>query len=362
MKPALVIIASNSIHSLRFIRGIAATDNYKLSLISNSYLPEFSNYPQMVVDFSLRNVAAYKKIVKHLQQENPAIVHIHQANSYAWHSLRAINHLTSRPKIVLTTWGSDVLVLPKHNWLMRRMVIANLRQADVITADSLFMAAQIAALLQPDSRAIQVINFGLNQLPAKAEAQTKTKLILSNRLHKPLYQIDKIIYAFASLVATKQIDDSYRLVVVANGTETAKLKQLTSTLAVEDRIEFTGMLNFAQLSEYYAQAQIFVSIPSSDSTASSLLEAMAYGLIPVLANLPANTEWVLDQINGFIVPQVDELAQQLLAAVALTKQPSRYQALIDFNYQLIQQKALRANSLTQFEAIYDLLLGAPNVS
>ena len=254
----------------------------------------------------------------------------------------------------MTAWGSDVLILPERSRLMRKMVEYNLRNADIITADSLFMSAKISQLLGAVSCPIHTLNFGIQHLPAKIDlVKNKQKIILSNRLHKPLYQINKIISAFAYLVNNQLIDSQYRLVIAASGEETPHLQALADTLGIASRVEFTGMLAYEQLVEYYRCAQVFVSVPQSDGTASSLLEAMAYGCIPVLSNLPANLEWVLDQVNGFIAPELGQLHQQILAAINLSADIDRYQYLYDFNYQCIGQKASAEVNMARFIELYE---------
>lgn len=350
----LVIIGSNSIHCKRYIAGVLAFKRFDVSIITNQAMNEFVSIQQIVVNFALTNLKTVKQIRRELAIINPDIVHIHQANSYAWHSLRAIAKLKLRPKVILTTWGSDVLVLPERSRLMRKMVEYNLCNSDIITADSLFMSAKISHLLDVVSRPIYTLNFGIQHLPAKVDlVQNKQKIILSNRLHKPLYQINKIISAFAYLVNYQLIDDDYRLLVAASGEETPHLQELATTLGIASRVEFTGMLAYEQLVEYYRCAQVFVSVPQSDGTASSLLEAMAYGCIPVLSNLPANLEWVLDQINGFIAPNLNQLQQQILAAINLSTNIEAYRSLYDFNYQCIERKASAKVNMARFIELYD---------
>lgn len=350
----LVIIGSNSIHCKRYIAGVLAFKRFDVSVITNQAMNEFVSIPQIVVNFALTNLKAVKQIRRELAIINPDIVHIHQANSYAWHSLRAIAKLKLRTKVILTAWGSDVLILPERGRLMRKMVEYNLCNADIITADSLFMSAKISQLLGEVSRPIHTLNFGIQHLPAKIDlVKNKQKIILSNRLHKPLYQINKIVHAFANLVNNQLIDSQYKLVIAAAGEETPHLQALTTSLGVASRVEFTGMLAYEQLVEYYRCAQVFVSVPQSDGTASSLLEAMAYGCIPVLSNLPANLEWVLDQINGFIAPELSQLQQQILAAINLSAEIESYQSLYDFNYQCIERKASAKVNMARFIELYD---------
>ena len=55
----------------------------------------------------------------------------------------------------------------------------------------------------------------------------------------------------------------------------------------------------------YQKSKIYISIPSSDATAISLLEAIANNCVCFVSNLPANSEHILDKINGFIEPNLD---------------------------------------------------------
>jgi glycosyltransferase involved in cell wall biosynthesis len=350
----LIFIGSNSVHCQRYLQQLIARQQFKLVVITNQLMPNLTQIEQYIINFSLKNWCAAKQLINLLRQFNPEIVHIHQANSYAWHSLRAIKHLTPRPKVILTTWGSDVLLLPQQNKLMASLVKFNLQNSDIITCDALFIAPRIRQLLAKVQRPIHCINFGVQNLPQLAtNLANKQKFILSNRLHKPLYQIDKIIHAFAQLITTKRIDPEYRLIIVADGELNPQLRDLTQQLGISQSVEFTGLIAYEDLIKYYQQAQLFVSIPLSDGTASSLLEAMAYGCIPIVSNLPANLEWVLDQINGFIALNLDQLADYLVAGIELANQAICYQRLIEFNHQLIHQKAHPQHNFNKFLQLYE---------
>jgi glycosyltransferase involved in cell wall biosynthesis len=167
-----------------------------------------------------------------------------------------------------------------------------------------------------------------------------------------LYRIDKIIQAFATLIKNNLIDTEYRLVIAGSGEESANLEQLAQDLSVSARINFVGMLNYSELVELYRHAQLFISVPESDGTSSSLLEALAYGCIPVLSNLPANLEWVLDQVNGFIAPEVGQLQQQILAAIQLSQNIVEYQKLGNFNHHMILEKASFSHNIRRFIELY----------
>jgi glycosyltransferase involved in cell wall biosynthesis len=76
---------------------------------------------------------------------------------------------------------------------------------------------------------------------------------------------------------------------------------MVEQLNIKGNVEFVGWVDKEKNFEYYSKAKLFVSIPASDATSISLLEAMAYGCVPVLSDLPANREWIDDGKNGIIV-------------------------------------------------------------
>lgn len=298
----LLIIAPAGAHLRNFLERVEKAAS-AIHIITSKPLPFKTEHPVTFVDFSLKKAANYlgtpKKIKEVYRKFKPDIVHIHQLNSVAFFSFKALKR--TQVPIVCTAWGSDVLVLPKKNAFMRRMVKGSVRSATALTSDSAHMADQIRALAYPKKPDITICNFGVSKplydLP-------KEKIIYSNRLHKPLYRIDKIIRAFHTFVNT-EAGKGWKLVVGAVGSETDKLKTLVSELSLEDKVEFVGWLEKEENMKWYAKAKVWVSVPESDATAISLLEAMYNGCFPVVVDLPASHEWIRSPDQGRIVKDVD---------------------------------------------------------
>ncbi|MFN7094592.1 MAG: glycosyltransferase, partial [Burkholderiales bacterium] len=206
--------------------------------------------------------------------------------------------------------------------------------------------------LVPTVKEVHTINFGMQHFPSSLELRLKEDIILSNRLHKPLYNIDKIISGFAKLVHENPSYAHFKLVIVASGTETEKLNCLSKNLGVSKQVHFTGMLSYLELISWYKRAKIFVSIPNSDATSLSVLEAMGYGCYPILSNLPANLEWVLDNINGQICQNLDLLQIELTKAIKYLTNSANYWQTAQFNYALIKQKAVFEDNMEQFFSLY----------
>ena len=196
-----------------------------------------------------------------------------------------------------------------------------------------------------------MINFGVQNFPQQLDMSKKDNVILSNRLHKPLYNIDKIIIAFAQLLANPKYSH-YILIIAATGSNTNKLTQLVDDLKINSQVNFIGMVDYTTLQKYYLQAKLFVSIPDSDSASLSALEAMSFGCYPILSNLPANLEYIIDEINGTICQNSNNLTGDMAKALELIDNHNEYTKIANFNYALVSQKAVFNNNIKKFIELY----------
>lgn len=352
----LVLIGSNSVNTIRYLNAVQ-NNFHKIVFITNRVDQDF-DYPSKIdiyfVNFSFKNILAKWQISKILQTyaHKNIIAHIHQANSYAFHTIKAIKYSNIKCKIILSTWGSDVLLLPQKNIILKKIIQYNLKNADIITSNSLYMSNRIKSLA-PKIKKLYTIYFGVEDFPNELiNVDTKQDIILSNRLHKKLYNIDKIIHGFANLINSFPQYSHFKLIIAGIGIETENLKNLVQELNISKSVNFVGMLTYSDLCHYLKIAKIFISIPVSDSTASSILEAMAYGCYPILSNLPANLEMVIDQINGSICQNNDLLELDIRDALVRIANKNSHDLITKFNYDMVKQKAIYANNIKKFINLY----------
>lgn len=348
-RPVLVV-GTHSVHVRRFVAGLCdagqpvvlVTDGPQ-RLVEHTLLIE-----QQQVDFSMRSLGTAAVIRRSAERWRPRVVHAHQANSVAWHAARACKE-TEAP-LVVTLWGSDVLVTPTQGPFKRLMVQVALRGASLWTADAavlLHAARELAGVDTPSS----IIVMGVDALPADLRAvwPLKQDWALSCRLHKPLYRIDAVIKAFAALAPAAP---GWRLEVAASGTETAALTRVANECGADDAVEFTGMLSPESLTRSYVRSKIYLSFPSSDGTSVSLLEAMAHGCFPIVSDLPANREWIVDGLNGLVVANAQDLTQAIQRAMLVCESEAWRESTAPANHRLVREKALFADNIRQFLAQY----------
>jgi len=351
LRPVL-LIGSASIHVARFVRGLC--DAGQPVVLATHGALQVDAHPllreSVVVDLSTLHWRGPRELRALIERVQPRVVHAHQANSVGWHAARAVRG--SDVPLVLTLWGSDVLSLPSRSPFHRWMVGQALRGADAWSADARVLLDAAQALAGDMARIEKVwIPLGIDHAPADP-GQAQERRILSCRLHKPLYRIDSIVRAFARIAPRFP---GWTLEVAAQGPDTPALQRLADELGMRSRIEFSGMLDVAGLARSYARAAVFASVPVTDGTSVSLLEAMAAGCLPVLSDLPANREWVVDRRNGLLVGDLDQLDAALARAIDWWE-GGRWQADgMPHNAALIADKALFSGNIRQFLALYDRL-------
>ena len=107
--------------------------------------------------------------------------------------------------------------------------------------------------------------------------------------------------------------------MLGDGTERARLEAAVSDAALTDRVKFVGRVDSADLPDWYAAADCYVSASPVDGSSVSLLEAMAAGLPVVVPDVGGNPEWVANHTTGWLVPKDDAsaMAGAMLKAVAI---------------------------------------------
>ena len=190
---------------------------------------------------------------------------------------------------------------------------------------------------------VTIANFGIEEIKSLPK---KNNIIYSNRLHKKLYRIDYIIQAFSIFLKK---NPNWKLIVAATGEETNTLKKLSNSLDLNNNIEFVGWVNKKQNADYYAMSKYWISIPASDATSISLLEAISANCIPIVSDLPANREWIQHKKNGFIVSDVN--SDFISEAINY-----KMENIFEINQKLISEKATKAVNREKFFNIYNKIL------
>jgi len=119
-------------------------------------------------------------------------------------------------------------------------------------------------------------------------------LIATRALHRH-YGIDNIVRGVA--IASKDVPD-LRATIAGDGEAREELEALARDLGAGDRIRFAGAVANADLPARLREHTLYASAVPTDGVSASLLEAMACGLFPIVADNAANRNWITEGETG----------------------------------------------------------------
>ncbi len=150
--------------------------------------------------------------------------------------------------------------------------------------------------------------------PPRAPGDPGPLRILSTRWFKPLYQVDTLIHALGLLKARGV---PFEARVIGRGSEGPKLQRMATARGLDGCVAFPGSRPADEMPSQMAWADCYVSTSCTDGASSSLFEALATGLYPVVTDIPANRNFVQQGGTGAFFPTGDaEALAAVLARVA----------------------------------------------
>lgn len=359
MKRILFFADASSIHTQRWVREIAARGfDCVVATRRPAEVPGASEVLAIAPGASDAGwLLALPEVQRVARRFAPQWLHGHYVTSYGlWAAAASLGPSVPR---VLTAWGSDLLVTPRTpGWrggAMSALVGWTLRRAALITADSQDMLAAIRSY-GVEARCEEIL-WGADTERFRPGRPTAAFEVASLRAWERNYNIDTLLRAWARLRHTRPRLEAV-LHLLGGGPEAASLQALARELNLGESVRFTGRVDDAGMLKMLQRARVSVSVPSSDATSVSLLEAMACGLAVVVSDLPANRQWI-DAASGLLVPPRDEAALAR-ALLRLADEPAFAEQQGRRNREVAVQRASRRTHMERMAVLYDSLrLSAP---
>jgi len=298
----------------------------------------------------LRYFLSARGIKKIAEKIKPDLINAHFVPSYG-----LIGALLGQRPLVVSTWGSDILISPQKSFSHKLRAKYVLNKADLITTDAKILTEAILDLGIKGKKVIEspmgvdkdlVFEGEKKRFDLSSGEEKKKFVILSNRRLEPVYDLRTLLKAIPMVI--KEANRRVKFVIVGEGSEKDRLIQFARDLKVEEYVEFKGELARKDLIDCYMDSDIYISTSLSDSTSVSLLEAMVLGLIPIVTDIPGNREWIEDKKNGFLFPISDHhaLAKEIVYTI------NEFTDWIDFrekNVSLIEKKAMWEDNMEAVE-------------
>ncbi len=285
----------------------------------------------------------YKRELRRLQ---PHLIHGIEVLGYGlatvWSGLNV-------PK-VLTPWGNDVFDWPKRSRIARWIVATSLKKADVITTNMPNIDAYLHSEFGIPQERVHGFSWGVDidlfkpvyapevrELKTALQIPEHASIVLSNRQMQEYWGIEHIVRA-ASIILNESPTPVYFIFLRGAGTPEyeEKMKDLARALGIFSFTRFVDtFLPPRQMAVFLNLADIVISVPKTDLLSISLLEGMACGCVPVVADLPAYRTRITDGENGFLVhgDSPDSIARAVLHVLS---HPEIKQSIAEKNISLIR--------------------------
>jgi len=291
-----------------------------------------------------------KKLIKEIR---PDIIHAHYVTSYGH-----LAALTGFKPIIMTGWGSDILVEPKKSIISRIAVKYALKRSALITCDAEHMKKAIIKL-GGDSCKIKVIRFGIDTgkfFRKDKNEKLQEKLgtlgiltVISLRRPAPIYNLETLIRAIPSVI--KEFPD-VKFLIAGEGSEKERLKKMAEELNIIKNVLFIGEILNDALPDYLNISDVYVSTSLSDAgISSSTAEAMACGLPVIVTDSGENKNWINDGESGFIIPvKSPEILSEKI--IYLLKNPKKMENFGENARKMIIENNDYCNEMTKMEKLY----------
>lgn len=126
-------------------------------------------------------------------------------------------------------------------------------------------------------------------------------------------RIEALIRAFANVRA--QLPQA-RLMIAGSGDQEEALRDLVSSLKLDDSVEILGYVDGAKKVEILQQSWLFVTPSSMEGWGIAAIEANACGTPALAYDVPGLREAIVDGTSGLIVPEGSDLTEPMLRVLA----------------------------------------------
>lgn len=302
----------------------------------------------------LQAIRTLSRIVKYVQ---PDLLNALFLTDYGfWSALCGFHPLA------ITPWGSDVLRHPYQKKLWKWMGTFALSCCDLLVCNSECMRRSAVETLGADENKIRAIVWNgvdTNFFSIAAATDVRAtlglngkKVLFSNRTLEPNYRVDRIIDMFAIL--RTQMNETV-LLIAGDGSQKAALMNKCRELGIDQSVRFMGKVIPEVVRDCLRACDLYLSVAESDSSATSVLEAMACGAQIMVSDSAANIEWIRHGENGWIVRPEDTQSFTGLSRKALSN-PLGPPAIRE-NLAIVRRKASHQENMKALEESFHILAG-----
>ena len=276
------------------------------------------------------------------------VIHVH--SPFPNGLLGQIARLFSGASLVIMSQSDELQLARRKKWASP-ILIQSLRSADLLISDSSESARMVTKMSQ---RKCHILPCGVKVGTAKPKTTlNKVPQVLFSGQITESKGLEFLLRAVPQILKTTPA----QFVIVGNGDQRSKLEKLLHELGLGNSVKFLGQVSDVQLSNEYANCDIFVNPAITDIRGvaerlpAGVIEAYNYQKPVVAGNVGANLDAVIDGVTGRLVPEKDSAA--LAEAICeLLADPAKRQRMGRNGFYFAQQAFSRNRNIAALESMY----------
>ncbi|MCX6983326.1 MAG: glycosyltransferase family 4 protein [Lentisphaerae bacterium] len=300
----------------------------------------------------LRFLTSIGKLKKIIKAEKPDILIGYRITSYGF-----LSSCTGFTPLVLAAQNEQITYLPEPSYWREKILgffaRRAIRKANLIHAWSPNIKDGLKKFGAKDEQ-IFVMHRGIDLtvfFPGNRKYDRTRPVFISTRTLAREYRIEHLIEAFSLLLRDKP---EAQLRIIGEGPEKENLLKFAGELGISGNVAFLGKLSPAEVAEKLRDSDIYVSTIQTEGISSSLLEACASGVFPIVGDIPSSRAIIRNMNSGMLIP---ELTPMQLADVMLksSDDEAMLNSATEANLDTVRRDFDRHKNIGKFIELYSRL-------
>jgi N-acetyl-alpha-D-glucosaminyl L-malate synthase BshA len=311
-------------------------------------------YP--LFEYQPYELALSSKMVEVVKKNKLEILHVHYAIPHAYAAYMAKQMLAEKGidiKVVTTLHGTDITLVGSHpNY--KTAVEFSINNSDVVTSVSNDLKKTTNKLFNISKEIKVVYNFidtakydsaNKEECRRSSIAAPDEKILTHVSNFRPVKRVEDVIAVFARV--TQAIPS--KLIMIGEGPEAKKAKDLAKKLGVYDKVFFLG--NSDEVAKILCYTDIFLLPSQTESFGLAALEAMAASTVVISTNTGGLPEVNINGITGYLsdLGDIEDMAKNAISVLEDDTTLQRFKE----NAKLHANKFALKTILPVYEEIYE---------
>lgn len=262
------------------------------------------------------DLKVYRNVLQAFGEQKPDLIFLHGSSFI----LPAFLYKLLRPKTKIFVRDSQAYHLKtKMDWVWLFLACHLSDKIIFLTKEAAFQTKKKFKGLVPAGK-IHIIGNGLElgdyTVAGSIPGKEPFVIGMQSRLQK-IKDHTTLLRAFAQV--TQQLPHLPLLLRIAGDGETREeLVRLTASLGLSGKVEFTGMLDKANLDAFMKSLNLYVHASFGETMSTSVMQAMAYGLPVIGSDVFGISNMIIHQENGLLYESQNTEALARLMAELIT--------------------------------------------